>query len=207
MADEHLHFSRLVLRRAWRNTWWLLKDRTIDVAIGGASVVVGAAIFLRVYGWDEMTKEVVTFLAFALAPAGLFLVFAFLWNLCLASDELVYEAISGLAPTTATLQIKSPPQPVNWGIWKKRTRYAVDQFAAILAKLEPMAAASPAEKASFRELILEAIKEKELEYVREFYIDFTGHKVQRDISEDTEIKKEDAIAWAEDNGFSVDHVK
>lgn len=209
MAEER-SYSALVFRRAWRNTWTLLKNTTTDALVGIPSLLIGAAIFLMVYGRSEMTKEIVKFIAFVLAPAGLFLVFFFLWNLYLASDELIYEAIKNMPkpPSEAPLPAPAKPtyKPVNWAIWKQRSKYAVREFAAILAKDDPASLSVTHEQSSFRALILEAIGEKKLKYIPSYYQSFDGRR-ENDIDADTELSKSNAIAWAESCGFSVDHVK
>lgn len=211
-TGEPPSYSGLVFRLAWANTWALLKDRTRDVIFGIPTMLIGAAIFLLLYGWAEMKHEVITFLAFVLAPGGLFLIFAFFWNLCLASDQLVYDAIKSL-PLTPGLPAKpavpAPKQkpPVNWSVWKAREKLSLADFAAILARNDPAAMGETTEQAAFLALLLEAANAGKFPIIPTYFESFGGRRTAREVDEDTEVEKKVAIDWADSKRFDVAHIK
>lgn len=211
MDETKVSYTRLVFRLAWANTWALIKDRTVDAVVVALSAPIGGVGFGLIYGWAEMTKEIVTVIAFAVLPAGLFFIFAFLWNLCLASDELVYEAIksiqrpSGEAPSPAST--KAVPTPINWDVWRQVPRYKIQELAAILARTDPSSNRTNHEQAAFQRLILEEVAANKLEYVKEYGVGLDGRRYLSEVNLSSFILRENAIAWAKTKRFDVSHIE
>lgn len=208
-TNKQPSYSGLVFRLAWANTWLLIKDRFFEAAVTLVSFGIGLPLYLHAYGKPAVIEEGFKLAAFVLIPAGAFLFFAFLWNLCLASDQLVYDAIKdipnqfpqgaqGIAP-------EIQPTPINWAIWRERSKYTFEEFAKILAKVDPIAGELPHEAASYQRLLIEEAKSGKIRAVPPS-VDVGGKRFILDHSNVSELSKTDAVAWAESKGFAVDHI-
>jgi hypothetical protein len=129
----------------------------------------------------------------------------FIFHLWLAPSALIYEAAKSLSAGRAPTP-PPPTKPINWLVWRQRQRYEVQEFAAILARNDPVSALLPNEQASFQKLILEQLKTNKLSYIEGYGENYSG-RYELGIDEFTEIEKDVAIKWAEARGFDVSHVK
>ena len=180
----------------------------MDALVGVPSALVGGAIFLVFYSWNAMTKEIFTFVAFVLAPAGIFFVCAFLWNLFLASDELLYESIKSVQVRVAGGPSRADLPVVNWSIWKQMPKFTVAEFAAILARRDPAVSRSNSEQQGYLRLIFEDIQAEKLRYVVEYRErPYTDERYERALDEDSSLLREIALKWAHEKGIDVSHIE
>jgi hypothetical protein len=114
--DTGPSFGWLVFARAFTNTRRFFWRFAVDAPVTALSLAVGSALFGRYIGWEVVRQEWLIFVAFVLAPGGLFVVLTFLWNLWLAPSALAYEAhrsdlerwnVSGLPPKTTLADARS----------------------------------------------------------------------------------------------------
>ena len=96
---------------------------------------------------------------------------------------------------------------INWGIWKKRSRYTLSEFADILAKCNPDENTLSYEAKSFRNLIFEQIRDKKLSYIPRRRANYRGDPEEIPVDLATEISREKALKWAHENDFPVAHIE
>jgi hypothetical protein len=151
-------------------------------------------------------ESALNFAAATFGPIGFVVVVVFLWNLWLAPAELAYDAWRSALPQTTPVASKSP-LPINWAIWQQRTQYSADEFAAILAKIDPSSVQSTTEASAYLQLILEAMRNKTIPYLPRYGGLAGSHRYELSVNGHNQIEKENAINWANSKGFPVDHIK
>jgi len=81
----------------------------------------------------------------------------------------------------------------------------IDELAAILAKNDPQGRFTT-ERAAYRLLISEEAVNGKLRYIPRFYTS-AGRKHEMSVEGENQVPKDVAVAWAEDKGFNVSHIK
>ncbi len=177
---------------------------TIFTLLGTVAAKGGSA------AWGEAQTYLV---AIGANAAAILLMFG--WNLWLAPYELVMEEIGTIrdAIKTAPLgasPVPPPPRPkpeINWEIWRQMPQYTALEFAAILARKDPVAGTLTNDVASYLRLIQSDMESKKLPYIPVIKHSYTDDYVAA-VNEHTPVKREEAIKWAKEKGagFSVDHI-
>ncbi len=203
--DKAPSFSRLVLGSAVANTSATFGDWKQKTYLGLFSAVSGFGLQWLVSGWDVAVTQIFQTAMFIFGPIGFSVVVIFLWNLWLAPSELAYKSMTVAAPTAHP---KAPIEaPVNWVIWKNFDKYTVKEFAAILAKRNPTNLAQTFEQAAYEKLIFEDIGTKMLGHIPRIVKVYGNRDYEKEIDGDTQIKKNEAIVWAEAKHFPIAHIK
>jgi hypothetical protein len=190
-------FGQLVVAKAISSTRKTFDSLPKDLFIAIFSLVAGFLTYKKLYGWPDAVTEFVSAFAFGLAPFGLIVLLSFLWNLWLAPMELAYEAWRDSL-------ILTKPAPINWSIWQKRSRYSIDDLAAILAKVDPTLDIRDSNKIAYSDLILEEVKNGKLQYIRR-YSDITPEQELPLAKRYTQIERNLALRWAIEKSIPVDH--
>jgi hypothetical protein len=210
--DQEPSFGWLVLRKAVADTKEFFGSTTRDVAMGAFLAVLGFANYWRRYGLPAVRDEFLSAFYSTFEPLLIVVAMVFVWHLWLAPAAIAYEAARTAFKQRNTTS-KQPPQPktqppVKWAIWKQMERYKAQEFAAILAKNDPASSMSSTEQEAFLRLIIEQMRTKALSYVRRYSQDYlSGGTEEIDPNEFTEIKRIDAIKWAQSRDFDVSHIK
>ena len=196
---ERSSFSRAVFGRAVADTWQFFEYKPRDFILFLVTLLLGAACAYVFIGKLETKNELVLSGAFTLAPSAIVIAAVFLWHLWLAPAAVAYDAAMAALAEVAASKIAPPPEPVNWAIWKKRSYYTVAEFSAILANQDPVGNFAPSSDRT-------ALVQLMLEWLRRI----TPRGAINEIgspSLQSAIAREDAIKWADEIGFSVDHIK
>lgn len=205
-------FGKQAFRLAARGTWADYKSRV--EGFGGTGVITVFTLFAiaSLHGLSDMWMEAQTYEIIIGANVG-WVALLFLWHLWLAPYELALEAIRKAArPPLESFQ-RTPAQPaakpVNWMIWKQMEQYTLKQFAAILAKDDPIAMTASHEQRAYLELLLADIKSGKLPRVKVMLVHaYEGYEYERTIDWETPVKKADAMAWADAHeGFDVSLIR
>lgn len=200
MAEEgEPSFSRLVFGKAVSDTARFLAYTKRDLIFGVITVALGAGLAWYFVGKADTMKEMVFFAAFTVAPAGIVMIAVFIWHLWLAPAALAYEVYKGGSASAV-----GPDPEVNLTPMRLRAVWDVPSFAEVLRAVDPKAR-TPGHRFSYKVTILDALKHRGLKYIR-----VASHRVQGGYyppSDSSEIAKEDAIEWAEKNGFDMSKVK
>ena len=180
--EQQSSFSRLVFNKALANTLGLFGSKLWDAGYLLLSLVIGASIYWLVWGLPGAMNEVISIAVFSFAPLGIFVASIFLWHLLLAPAELVYDAKQVNLDTPGMSLPEAIVQPVNWDIWKQRSKYSVNEFAGIFANCDPLDHRSNLARASFKRLLLEAIADKGLAYIPTYWVsDFSGTRTENEV--------------------------
>jgi hypothetical protein len=208
-ANEMPSFGRLVIQLAWKNTWAVYRPRLKSLVVAIAPFVIGCAVFLFFFGWPDVTAQVWKFLAFTVVPGIAIPIVAFVWNICLAPAELVYEAIKELPVQEAAVIPAKDNEQIDWSIWKQRSQYTISEFAAIMVGRDPIGSNITHKQSAARELIFRDVEADKLSHIAEYDKDKNGFFGASEIrlSYLTLIEKDAAIAWAESKDFDVSHIK
>lgn len=199
MGDE-ISFSRLVIARAATNTVRLFASRLKDAGYVLASLAIGWTIYYAIWGVPRAMAEILPVLVFSIAPLIIFAVFAFLWHLAIAPEELVIEAIKkgvrGSTENAAAVEF-------NFNPVRLRDEWEVGTLATVLSQLDPASKNKNGSSFSYKSTVLDAMKSGKLKYIKE-KTDRGGYYAP---SDSTKVKKADALEWMESNGFKTEPLK
>jgi hypothetical protein len=213
VSDEALpSFTKLVLGRALLHTYQVFKSKILDAIYVLVSCLVGAPLFIWLWGMPDAMKETIGLIGFAFAPLGVFTAIVFVWQLWLAPAALAYEAASARAETESAPanqqrgRLPAKP-PINWQPWRFRTKYSLYEFAKILSKSDPASQSLSTEGSSYLRLLVEEANRGKIVVPPEYDTGWDGIRFTKEISGENEIEKADAIQWAEAKQFPIDHIK
>jgi hypothetical protein len=192
--DNEQGFTRLILMKAACNTANLIRSRSSGFVFLIASAATGSLLYWWLHGFPEDSGEAFRFALFVVATFLVFIIIAFAWFFVIAPNELTYEAVRAALEEAA--QASEEMNPINWEVWRRRSRYTPAELACILAEREPSAAVlpQPAEQLAYKQLIWEEINEGKL-------------ACEGSLPAGPKIEKATAISWAEAQGFDVSHIK
>jgi len=158
--DNEQSFTRLIFIKAACNTANLIRSRSSGFVFLIASAATGSLLYWRLYGFPEDSGDALRFALFVLATFLVFIIIAFAWFFVIAPNELTYETVRAALEEAA----QASEDPVNWEVWRRRSRYTPSELACILAEREPSAASlpQPAEQLAYKQLIWEEINEGKL---------------------------------------------
>jgi hypothetical protein len=194
-------FGRLVVGKAISSTKRSFESVVRDVIVGVLSLAFGFFVYARLYGWPDAMKEVISAIAFGLAPFAFVLFVVFFWNLWLAPSELAYEASRQKVLLNAPSAQK---KPVNWAPWRAMRVISLVQFSKVLANMDPANHAQSSESVAFYNLIWDSIKSGEISYIEELIeIGYGQAHIPRDLNEHSKIERNVAIRWAKEKGFPI----
>lgn len=190
--DNEQSFTRLIFIKAACNTANLIRSRSSGFVFLIASAATGSLLYWRLYGFPEDSGDALRFALFVLATFLVFIIIAFAWFFVIAPNELTYETVRAALEEAA----QASEEPVNWEVWRRRSRYTPSELACILAEREPSAALlpQPAEQLAYKQLIWEEINEGKL-------------ACEGSLPAGPKIEKATAISWAEAKGFDLSHIK
>jgi hypothetical protein len=204
-------FPRLVFLKALKNTVAVFRSRLRDAAYVFLSLVTGGAIYYAIWGLPRAMSEALPIVIFSFAPLGIFVFCVFLWHLAIAPAELLYETIKESTPVPSSAPAASPARvkpAVMWSIWKQMDDYTLKQFAAILARDDPIDMSYPHDQAAYLKLLDSDVRSGKLPYIKEILRNFHDDPYEREINEKPHIRKADAIKWADAHeGFDVIHIR
>lgn len=193
---QHPSFAREVLTVAWSHSRALLRSRLLAGLTTIASLVIGILSQWLVGGLAPNWYTVLgTSIASLVTALVLFAVY-FLCRLFLAPSEVVYEA---LRPLIANTSIFGVARPANYSIWKIPRSYTIAEFACLLAGMDPSSHASTSDSQSYVRILLEEVQTGNLKYTRPTG---WGPDAQYNPDMNARLAKDDALAWAEANGFA-----
>ena len=209
MADSEsspASFSRQVLSKAWFSTWKFFEDMGRDAALFTISVVGGGIVYYTLHGLPAELEQIVEALIFTVGPVVVLWLLLFTWHLWLSPAALLYEQAKSLtaqkrSPGNARLVSAIAPKPVNWSVWKKLDTYTLAELASILAKRDPGGSGGSSEEHAFKQLLSQETYQDRLPIAtRE--TDFKG-----ETTDGSQVLREEAIKWADAQGFDLSHIK
>ncbi|MDR5727789.1 MAG: hypothetical protein RB191_10210 [Terriglobia bacterium] len=99
----------------------------------------------------------------------------------------------------------NPRAKINWAIWKHRVSFNLNEFAAVLAEVEPANERVTPERAAFLRLIQEDAMTGKLRTVKDRH---ANEYYKPDLYPAYfDVSKADAIQWAESKSFNISHIK
>lgn len=212
MAEESKRqsFGQLVLARAWWSSWKFFRDARHDLTVGALAIVL--TIYQQATQqhpltmWDVAAGVVTFIMPFVIVWALLFL-----WHFWLAPAALAYEAARDVAKAGSPVATDvSPyarevrPPPPDYQVWRLRGTYTVREFAALLDDADPFAGTITHRILGLQRLLIEHMEQGKLPYVRVARDNWINNQAQTLApSEHTQMKRADALSWAEANKFPV----
>jgi hypothetical protein len=204
-------FTQLIFKNAWANTKRFFRSVRHDIIGGGLAACAGFTVFYFLQGLPVAVEGFITAAAFTFGPIAAAVILVFFWNLLISPSELAYEAIRKHQNQTIAIEAQphNDPPPVNWNTWKQMDEWSIDQFAAILARVEPTTLRTTPDSRAYRKLISDDVEAKKLPYVKEYdYGIYDGRQYEKEVDGKTRIKKSEAIKWADAHeGFDTGHVR
>ncbi len=100
-----------------------------------------------------------------------------------------------------------PDEKIDWNLWKQMDKYTARELPRILAKIEPTDSQISDRAKAIQRLLFEHLKEKKIPYIETYFEMDRGTRMEKPVSFDTEIKRPDALKWAETNSIDISHIK
>jgi hypothetical protein len=204
VGSKEPSFGWVVLKRAGGDTLGFLRHLWVGVALVGGSLATGSLLFGGLIGWSTVKQEWIIFIAFTLAPAGLFVFAAFLWNLSIAGEKLIYEAIGSIQSAAPSQEQEENTPPVSLRAYQIQSLWDVMDLASILSALDDSSLSYATKYISWKRTILDAMNADKLKYIAQ-RIEGRGGYYRP--SDGTKIRKADAIEWAEGIKFDMSQLK
>jgi hypothetical protein len=211
-GSENATFTRLVFGKAYSNTRRLFADKVRDAIFGLILLAVGSAVSWHWHGLPVAMEQTFYFVLTALGPIGFVVLVVFLWNLMLAPTELAYEAnkiaLSVLRIPPSAVPTSPGRPPINWTIWRQRSEYTITELAALLAKESPSDPRTSDDAVAYSKLITEDVRGGKLHYIpRHANIAGSGAFELPVKADQTRIRKDLALAWAQSKQFDLEHIR
>lgn len=218
MDKNEPSFGHLVWARAWWSSWSPFRDRRLDIVLGLISLIVLAVRKSNTPEFPQSLDDWSADIVSVLAPFVIVWFILFVWHFWLAPAALAYEAAKEAARVRTDLPVltyqeqkteaKPEPRKPDYAIWKQRSSYNVNEFAALLDNSDPSERPLTPNARAYKRLLLEAVQNKKISYTPEYGLnEWDGRRYEMSVNEFTQIPRAVALSWAESKSFDVSRLK